>query len=73
VVADEVKQLAQETAKATEDIARRVLATQGDRQQHHGRLHRCRVHHPGRTAVDELSRMTSDLRSTVSAVRVLTR
>jgi methyl-accepting chemotaxis protein len=30
VVANEVKELAQETAKATEDIARRVLAIQGD-------------------------------------------
>ena len=30
VVANEVKELAQETAKATEDIARRVLASQGD-------------------------------------------
>jgi methyl-accepting chemotaxis protein len=32
VVANEVKELAQETAKATEDIARRVLAIQGDTQ-----------------------------------------
>ncbi|MGY2083430.1 methyl-accepting chemotaxis protein [Blastococcus sp. SYSU DS0539] len=30
VVANEVKELAQETAKATEDIAKRVLAIQGD-------------------------------------------
>jgi methyl-accepting chemotaxis protein len=30
VVANEVKELAQETAKATEDIARRVLSIQGD-------------------------------------------
>ncbi len=30
MVANEVKELAQETAKATEDIARRVLAIQGD-------------------------------------------
>ena len=30
VVANEVKELAQETAKATEDIARRVQAIQGD-------------------------------------------
>jgi methyl-accepting chemotaxis protein len=30
VVANEVKELAQETARATEDIARRVQATQGD-------------------------------------------
>ena len=30
MVANEVKVLAQETAKATEDIARRVLAIQGD-------------------------------------------
>jgi methyl-accepting chemotaxis protein len=30
VVANEVKELAQETARATEDIARRVLAIQGD-------------------------------------------
>ena len=30
VVANEVKELAQETAKATEDIAQRVLAIQGD-------------------------------------------
>ena len=30
LVANEVKELAQETAKATEDIARRVLAIQGD-------------------------------------------
>jgi methyl-accepting chemotaxis protein len=33
VVAGEVKDLAQETAKATEDIARRVEATQADTQQ----------------------------------------
>jgi methyl-accepting chemotaxis protein len=32
VVANEVKELAQETAKATEDIARRVEAIQGDTQ-----------------------------------------
>src|SRR3712207_8764061 len=32
VVANEVKELAQETAKATEDIARRVQAIQGDRK-----------------------------------------
>ncbi|KGH43369.1 hypothetical protein IN07_24020, partial [Modestobacter caceresii] len=30
VVANEVKELAQETARATEDIARRVEAIQGD-------------------------------------------
>jgi methyl-accepting chemotaxis protein len=62
VVATEVKELAQETAKATEDIARRVLASQGDTtaadstRQALGQT---------RTAIDELSRMASDLRSTV--------
>ena len=123
VVANEVKELAQETAKATEDIARRVLAIQGDttaavaaieeishdrradlRPADHDRLARWRSRRrrrarcPGRcrrrpaapaeiatnitgvsaaaesttqalgqtrTAVDELSRMASDLRTTV--------
>ena len=123
VVANEVKELAQETAKATEDIARRVLAIQGDttaavaaieeisldrradlRPADHHRLARwrsrprpptrcpgrCRRRPAGtteiagnitgvstaaesttqaltqtRTAVDELSRMAADLRTTV--------
>ena len=123
VVANEVKELAQETAKATEDIARRVLAIQGDTTaavaaieeisrdrradlrpaDHHrqrgggadgdderdvavgaggGRRHRRdrrrtspaspppRTPRPRRstqtrTAVDELSRMAADLRTTV--------
>ena len=123
VVANEVKELAQETAKATEDIARRVLAIQGDTTAAVGRDRRDQLdrradlrpadHHrlaveeqtattnemarsvagggpglrsdrrrtsPGsptaadsttqaltqtRTAVDELSRMASDLRTTV--------
>ena len=122
VVANEVKELAQETAKATEDIARRVLAIQGDttaavaaieeictivapdlrpadhhrlggggadrdhqrdvalgaggrqrhqrdRREHHRRLHRRGLDHQAltqtRTAVDELSRMAADLRTTV--------
>ena len=123
VVANEVKELAQETAKATEDIARRVLAIQGDttaavaaieeisrdrradlrpadhhrqrgggadgdhqrdvavgagggrryhgdRREHHRRLDRRRRRPPRRstqtrTAVDELSRMAADLRTTV--------
>ena len=122
VVANEVKELAQETAKATEDIARRVLAIQGDttaavaaieeisaivaqisdrqttiasrgggadrdherdvpvgaggrqrvepdRGEHHRRLGRRRSTTQAltqtRTAVDELSRMAADLRTTV--------
>ena len=123
MVANEVKELAQETAKATEDIARRVQAIQGDttaavaaieeisrdrradlRPADHDRLARWRSRRPPRTrcpgrcrrppaarreiasnitgvstaaesttqaltqtrtAVDELSRMAADLRTTV--------
>ena len=129
VVANEVKELAQETAKATEDIARRVLAIQGDttaavaaieeisrdrradlRPADHHRLARwrsrprpptrcpgrCRRRPAGpteiasnitgvstaaesttqaltqtRTAVDELSRMAADLRTTVGHLHLL--
>ena len=123
VVANEVKELAQETAKATEDIARRVQAIQGDtdgrgRRDRGDLAHRRADHRPAdhhrqrgggadrhhqrdvplgaarppparprspsnitgvstaadsttqaltqtRTAVDELSRMAADLRTTV--------
>jgi methyl-accepting chemotaxis protein len=57
VVANEVKELAQETAKATEDISRRVLAIQGDTSA-------------AVTAIEEISEIVaqiSDRQSTIAS------
>ena len=68
VVANEVKERAQETAKATEDIARRVEAIQKDTGAAVGAIEEnstTQALTQTRTAVDELSRMAADLRTTV--------
>ena len=68
VVANEVKERAQETAKATEDIARRVEAIQKDTGAAVGAIEEnstTQALSQTCTAVDELSCMAADLRTTV--------